>query len=107
VADTRQVFRLGLAPILLLGWNMASGDPLPFLAPSLLVTILVGSVARPKLAKLAGALAFVVALTWVLAQLFVGLADSPALVWLVLFAIAAGPLGGWHSGRATCWRCSP
>jgi hypothetical protein len=87
--DSAAVFRLGLAPVLLLGWNMAADDPLPFLAPVLLVTILTGSPARPRLAKLAGALAFVVGLTWVITQMFAALADTPATVWIVLVALAA------------------
>lgn len=87
------VFRLGLAPVLLLGWNMAAGDPLPFLAPSLLVTILAGAPTRPKLAKLAGALAVVVGLTWVLTHMFAALADTPATVWIVLVAMVAAAFG--------------
>jgi hypothetical protein len=85
---SRAAFRLGVAPVLLLGWNMAQGDPLPFLAPNLLVVFLAMSPARPRLGALAGALVLVGGVTWVLSRLFVGLADSPAAVWIALLAIA-------------------
>ena len=87
MTDRRPAFRLGFAPVLLLGWNMALDDPLPFLAPSLLVVFLAGSPARPPLQKLAGAFVLVAALAWIFSRLFVALADSPALVWIVLFAL--------------------
>jgi len=41
------ILRLGLAPLLLLAWLSWLGDPLPFLAPCLLVPILLMGAARP------------------------------------------------------------
>ncbi|MCB8879454.1 DUF2955 domain-containing protein [Acidisoma cellulosilytica] len=87
MTDSRAAFRLGLAPVLLLGFNIASGNPLPFLAPSLAVTLLVASRRRPPLRNLAAALVLVVGLTWSLDHLFALVSDSPISAWLVFLAL--------------------
>jgi hypothetical protein len=86
--DRAAVLRLGLAPVLLLAWNAWMGDPLPFLAPSLLVPILLAGAARPPIAMLAGIVLLVGLLSSLLAFGFVALADSPASVWMLLLALA-------------------
>lgn len=80
--------RLGLAPMLLLGWNVWTGDALPFLGPSLLVPILLLSPARPPLALLGALAILVAAITTALSIGFVALADSPGSVWIALIALA-------------------
>lgn len=86
--DRAAILRLGLAPVLLLAWRAWLGDPLPFLAPSLLVPILLMGSPRPPLAVLGGLVVVVAALSFALVFAFVGLANSPASVWLGMLALA-------------------
>jgi len=86
--DRAAILRLGLAPVLLLAWLSWLGDPLPFLAPSLLVPILLMGAARPPLGMLAGLVVLIAGLAYALVFALVGLADSPASVWLALLALA-------------------
>ena len=88
LTDGRPILRLGLAPVLLLGWNMAHGELLPFLAPSLLAMLLAGSATRPTLKTLVGAIVLVSGVTWVMDLLFTGLAASPGSAWIILLALA-------------------
>ena len=87
-SDRAAILRLGVAPVLLLAWRTWLGDPLPFLAPSLLVPILLMGPTRPPLAVLGGLVVVVAALSFALVFAFVGLANSPASVWLGMLALA-------------------
>ena len=86
--DHAAILRLGLAPMLLLGWNVWMGDVLPFLGPSLLVPILLLNPLRPPLPLLGGMVVLVAALSAALSIGFVALADSPGSVWIALVALA-------------------
>lgn len=88
MADPRAVFRLGLAPLVLLACNLFAGAPLPYLGATLAVTLLMPGGPRPPLKMLAGAVVLVLGISWALARGFGALADSPASVWMALLALA-------------------
>lgn len=88
MSDPRAVFRLGVAPLLLLGWNLHSGDLLPYLGAMLAVTLLSPGGARPPMRLLAGMILLVAGISWGLSRGFGALSDSPASVWMALLALA-------------------
>ncbi len=87
MGDTRAVLRLGLAPALLLAWNLWSGDILPYLGAMLAVTLLMPGGQRPPLKALLGALLLVAAVTLTLVIMFRVVGESPGSVWLALLAL--------------------
>jgi hypothetical protein len=90
MSDWRDIVRLGLAPLLLLGWNMSSGQPLAYIGPVLAVFLLTPGGARPLLRQMLQILLIVVVITWLLSRCFLAVADSPASVWVLLLALATG-----------------
>jgi len=88
--EWRDIVRLGLAPLLLLGWNMFSGLPLAYVGPILAVFLLMPGGARPRVLQMLQILLIVVAITWVLSRSFLAVADSPIAVWVLLLALACG-----------------
>jgi hypothetical protein len=90
MSDWRDIVRLGLAPLLLLGWNMSSGQPLAYIGPILAVFLLTPGGARPPVGQMLQILLLVVAITWLLSRCFLAVADSPISVWVLLLAIATG-----------------
>jgi hypothetical protein len=88
--DWRSIVRLGVAPLLLLGWNMFSGLPLAYIAPILAVFLLMPGGARPPVGQMLQVLLIVVAISWVLSRSFMAVADSPIAVWVLLLALACG-----------------
>jgi hypothetical protein len=90
MSDWRDIVRLGLAPLLLLGWNMSSGQPLAYIGPILAVFLLTPGGARPPVGQMLQILLLVVAITGLLSRCFLAVADSPASVWVLLLALATG-----------------
>jgi len=90
MSDWRDIVRLGLAPLLLLGWNMSSGQPLAYIGPVLAVFLLMPGGARPPLSQMLQILLLVMATSWLLSRCFLAVADSPISVWVLLLALATG-----------------
>ena len=90
MSDWRDIVRLGLAPLLLLGWNMFSGQPLAYIGPILAVFLLTPGGARPPLSQMLQILLLVMAISWLLSRCFLAVADSPISVWVLLLALATG-----------------
>jgi hypothetical protein len=93
MTDWRAVIRLGLAPLLLLGWNMMSGLALAYIGPIMAVFLLMPGGARPTVRQMLQILLLVIAITWLLSRSFLAVADSPIAVWVLLLAVACGCFG--------------